>query len=64
MGIGFNAATEEWVDMIKAGIVDPTKVTRSALQNAASVSSLFLSTEAVVADITEESPMQPQMPMM
>ena len=64
IGIGFNAATEEWVDMIKAGIVDPTKVTRSALQNAASVSSLFLSTEAVVADITEESPMQPQMPMM
>ena len=46
MGYGFNAATEEWVDMIKAGIVDPTKVTRSALQNAASVSSLFLSTEA------------------
>ena len=64
MGIGFNASTEEWVDMIKAGIVDPTKVTRSALQNAASVSSLFLSTEAVVADITEESPMQPQMSMM
>ena len=64
IGIGFNAATEEWVDMIKAGIVDPTKVTRSALQNAASVSSLFLSTEAVVAYITEESPMQPQMPMM
>ena len=64
IGIGFNAATEEWVDMIKAGIVDPTKVTRSALQNAASVSSLFLSTEAVVADITEELPMQPQMPMM
>ena len=64
IGIGFNAATEEWVDMIKAGIVDPTKVTRSALQNAASVSSLFLSTEAVVADITEESPMQPQMSMM
>ena len=62
--VGFNAATEEWVDMIKAGIVDPTKVTRSALQNAASVSSLFLSTEAVVADITEEVPMQPQMPMM
>ena len=64
IGVGFNAATEEWVDMIKAGIVDPTKVTRSALQNAASVSSLFLSTEAVVADITEEVPMQPQMPMM
>ena len=64
VGYGFNAATEEWVDMIKAGIVDPTKVTRSALQNAASVSSLFLSTEAVVADVSKDEPMQPQMPMM
>lgn len=63
IGIGYNAATGEWVDMIKEGIVDPTKVTRSALQNAASVSSLFLSTEAVVADITPEEP-TPQMPMM
>lgn len=50
--------------MIKAGIVDPTKVTRSALQNAASVSSLFLSTEAVVADISKEENNMPQMPMM
>ena len=64
IGFGFNAATEEWVDMIKAGIVDPTKVTRSALQNAASVSSLFLSTEAVVADISKEENNMPQMPMM
>ena len=64
VGYGFNAATEEWVDMIKAGIVDPTKVTRSALQNAASVSSLFLSTEAVVADVSKDEPMQSQMPMM
>jgi len=64
IGFGFNAATEEWVDMIKAGIVDPTKVTRSALQNAASVSSLFLSTEAVVADISKEENNTPQMPMM
>ena len=47
-GIGFNAATEEYVDMMAAGIVDPTKVTRSALQNAASVSSMLLTTEAVV----------------
>ena len=47
-GIGFNAATEEYVDMMGAGIVDPTKVTRSALQNAASVSSMLLTTEAVV----------------
>ncbi|MCM3359056.1 MULTISPECIES: chaperonin GroEL [unclassified Psychrobacillus] len=53
IGMGFNAATGEWVNMIEAGIVDPTKVTRSALQNAASVASLFLTTEAVVADIPE-----------
>lgn len=53
VGIGFNAATGEWVNMIDAGIVDPTKVTRSALQNAASVAALFLTTEAVVADIPE-----------
>ncbi|WP_243299736.1 chaperonin GroEL [Bacillus litorisediminis] len=55
IGIGFNAATGEWVNMIDAGIVDPTKVTRSALQNAASVSAMFLTTEAVVADIPEEN---------
>ena len=50
IGVGYNAATAEWVDMIAAGIVDPTKVTRSALQNAASVSALLLTTEAVIAD--------------
>ena len=50
LGIGYNAARDEWVNMIEAGIVDPTKVTRSALQNAASVSALLLTTEAVVAD--------------
>lgn len=49
-GIGYNAAKDEWVDMIEEGILDPTKVTRSALQNAASVSSLLLTTEAVVAE--------------
>ncbi|CAM2855941.1 chaperonin GroEL [Salinicoccus roseus] len=54
-GIGFNAATDEWVNMIDAGIVDPTKVTRSALQNAGSVAAMFLTTEAVVADIPEEN---------
>ncbi|RSD20755.1 chaperonin GroEL [Mesobacillus subterraneus] len=54
VGTGFNAATGEWVNMIEAGIVDPTKVTRSALQNAASVSAMFLTTEAVVADLPEE----------
>ncbi|PKR76523.1 chaperonin GroEL [Halalkalibacillus sediminis] len=54
VGVGFNAATGEWVNMIDAGIVDPTKVTRSALQNAASVAAMFLTTEAVVADLPEE----------
>ena len=53
VGIGFNAATGEWVNMIETGVVDPAKVTRSALQNAASVAALFLTTEAVVADIPE-----------
>lgn len=53
VGMGFNAATGEWVNMMEAGIVDPAKVTRSALQNAASVAALFLTTEAVVADIPE-----------
>lgn len=53
IGTGFNAATGEWVNMIQAGIVDPTKVTRSALQNAASVAAMFLTTEAVVADKPE-----------
>ena len=55
VGMGYNAATDEWVDMIEAGIVDPTKVTRSALQNAASVAAMFLTTEAVVAEIPEEN---------
>jgi chaperonin GroEL len=53
-GVGYNAATGEWVNMIEAGIPDPTKVIRSALQNAASVAAMFLTTEAVVADIPEE----------
>ncbi|PAQ15809.1 chaperonin GroEL [Bacillus sp. FJAT-42315] len=55
IGIGFNAATGEWVNMIETGIVDPTKVTRYALQNAASVAAMFLTTEAVVADKPEEN---------
>src|SRR5690625_5071708 len=61
VGIGFNAATGEWVNMIDAGIVDPTKVTRSALQNAASVAAMFLTTEAVVADLPEEDASAPDM---
>ncbi len=55
VGVGFNAATGEWVNMVEAGIVDPTKVTRSALQNAASVAAMFLTTEAVVADRPDEN---------
>lgn len=62
LGTGFNAATGEWVNMVEAGIVDPTKVTRSALQNAASVSALLLTTEAVVADKSE--PAAPAAPAM
>ncbi|MBB5149180.1 MULTISPECIES: chaperonin GroEL [Ureibacillus] len=64
VGVGFNAATGEWVNMIDAGIVDPAKVTRSALQNAASVAALFLTTEAVVADIPEPPAQNPGMPDM
>jgi chaperonin GroEL len=56
-----NAATGEYVDMIKAGIIDPAKVTRSALQNAASIAALFLTTEAVIADKPEKNP-APAMP--
>lgn len=55
--VGFDALNEKYVDMIKTGIVDPTKVTRSALQNAASVSAMVLTTEAAVADIEKENPM-------
>lgn len=60
-GVGFNAATEEYTDMIDAGIVDPAKVTRSALQNAASASAMLLTTEAGVVDIKEETPAMPPM---
>ena len=52
-GIGFDAAKMEWTDMIKAGIIDPAKVTRSALQNAASVAALLLTTECAITDIPE-----------
>lgn len=61
-GVGYNAATDEWVNMIEAGITDPTKVTRSALQNAASVAALLLTTEAVVA--THPEPAAPAGPGM
>jgi chaperonin GroEL len=55
-GHGLNAATGDYVDMIAEGIIDPAKVTRSALQNAASIAALFLTTEAVVADKPEKAP--------
>ncbi|MCG7339919.1 chaperonin GroEL [Staphylococcus sp. ACRSN] len=55
VSVGFNAATNEWVNMLDAGIVDPTKVSRSSLQHAASVAAMFLTTEAVVANIPEEN---------
>ena len=60
-GVGFNAATEEYVDMIEAGIVDPAKVTKSALMNAASASALLLTTEAGIVDIKEDNPPMPPM---
>jgi len=59
-GIGYDAAKLEWVDMVKVGIIDPAKVTRSALQNAASVASLLLTTECAITDIPEKNP--PAMP--
>ena len=63
-GIGFDAYNEEYVDMVKAGIIDPAKVTRSALQNAASVASTLLTTESVVANIKEPQPAAPANPGM
>ena len=58
---GYNAATGEYVDMIEAGIIDPAKVTRGALENAASIASMILTTEALITDIPEEEkpPMAP-----
>ncbi|CAI8751549.1 chaperonin GroEL [Brevibacillus sp. IT-7CA2] len=64
VGIGFNAATEEYVNMLEAGIVDAAKVTRSALSNAASVAAMFLTTEAVIADKPEENKAPMGMPDM
>ena len=64
VGYGFNALEEQYTDMISAGIVDPTKVTRSALQNASSVASMVLTTESLVADIKEPAPAAPAAPDM
>jgi chaperonin GroEL len=58
---GFDAATETYVDMIETGIIDPTKVTRTALQNAASVAGLMLTTEVMVAEIPEKEAKAPAM---
>ena len=60
--VGFNVDTETYVDMFEAGIIDPTKVTRSALQNAASIAALMLTTEAIVADIPEKKKDVPMPP--
>ncbi|HSU30915.1 MAG TPA: TCP-1/cpn60 chaperonin family protein, partial [Bryobacteraceae bacterium] len=59
---GFNAATGQYEDLVKAGVIDPTKVTRSALQHASSISSLMLTTEAMIAEIPERKPAAPAMP--
>ena len=61
ISFGFNAYTEDYEDMLKAGIIDPTKVTRSALQNAASVAGLMITTEAIITDIKEAKPAMPDM---
>ena len=58
-GVGFDASKQEYVDMVEAGILDPVKVTRSALQNATSVAATFLTTESVVANIKEDAPAMP-----
>ena len=64
VGVGFDALKEEYVDMLTAGILDPAKVTRSALQNATSVASTLLTTESVVANIKEPEPAMPANPGM
>jgi len=61
---GYNAATGEYVDLVEQGVLDPTKVTRTALQNAASVASLLLTAEAAVVELAEDKPAAPPMPDM
>lgn len=60
--MGFNALTNEWVDMLKTGIIDPAKVSRSALQNAASIASQVLTAEVIITDIPEPEKPMPPMP--
>jgi chaperonin GroEL len=62
--MGYNAAVNQYEDLVKAGIIDPTKVTRFALQNAASIASLLLTTEAVVTDLPEKEEQAPPAPPM
>ena len=62
VGLGFDAETNEYVDMMQAGIIDPTKVERVALENAASIASLLLTTEALITDLPEEKKDAPPMP--
>jgi chaperonin GroEL len=57
--LGFDAKTGEWIDMMDKGIIDPTKVTRSAVMNAASISALFITTEAVVTEVPKKEPAMP-----
>ena len=59
---GYDAAADKYVDLVKAGVIDPTKVVRTALQNAASISTLLLTTEALVSEIPEDKPEMPGMP--
>ena len=58
--VGYNAATDKYEDLVKAGVIDPKKVTRSALQNAASISGLLITTECIITDIKEDK--EPSMP--
>jgi chaperonin GroEL len=62
VNFGYNAATDVYEDLVKAGVIDPTKVVRTALQNAASISTLLLTTEAVISEIPEEKKEMPGMP--
>ncbi|MDD7367395.1 MAG: TCP-1/cpn60 chaperonin family protein, partial [Clostridiales bacterium] len=62
ISFGYDAAKDEYTDMIERGIIDPTKVTRSALQNAASVAAMVLTTESLVADLPDKNPPAPQAP--
>jgi len=61
-GVGYNVMTGEYVNMLKAGIVDPAKVTRSAVENAASIAAMVLTTEAMITDKPEPKSAAPQMP--